>query len=570
MAYDVTDFSDIVSAVAAELKLDSNDTAEMARIKRDINLVYRDEVVPFKRWKWLLGHTTLRQQPFISDGTVACTPNSATITFSVAPTESQTGKLFALDNFNEIYTISAHTAASTSATLSSVYTGTLQTAATYKIWSNKLALPTDARETVEIWHDHMAQPLEGLGLQDFRRRNAERPKVTGRPLSYTTYDYEDPSTGDAETESDRYRVVMFYPAIYEYSTTLHVDYIKEVSSLDADGDEPLMPIEDRIVLVYGALERAWRRQRNPEEAANNRALFERKLALMAGKVEDSQDRPQITPNSTYLARKRAKAGTTLRNGSFSAGASYTAPNYLQNARIDGATVVGNITVNNGITIDGRDISADGALLDAHIADTDDAHDASAISVVPTGNLGSDTVQEALEELQSDINAINASTGLQDHLDDTIDAHNASAVSVVPTGNLAADDVQEALEELQTDIDTVNGIIDYLDNTEALTTATLTDNTGVATSLATWAAASFDSIALSYTLKRGASNIERGILNIVTDGTSAAIAQGAIASLGTLGVTFTVDVSGGNLRLLYTTTSTGTNATIKYKVHKWLA
>jgi hypothetical protein len=45
------------------------------------------------------------------------------------------------------------------------------------------------------------------------------------------------------------------------------------------------------------------------------------------------------------------------------------------------------------------------------------------------------------------------TAISDHLADTVDAHDASAISVTPSGNLAADDVQEALVELQTDVDT---------------------------------------------------------------------------------------------------------------------
>lgn len=47
----------------------------------------------------------------------------------------------------------------------------------------------------------------------------------------------------------------------------------------------------------------------------------------------------------------------------------------------------------------------------------------------------------------------STTELNSHVNDTSGAHAASAISVSPTGNLAADDVQEALSELQTDIDT---------------------------------------------------------------------------------------------------------------------
>lgn len=53
------------------------------------------------------------------------------------------------------------------------------------------------------------------------------------------------------------------------------------------------------------------------------------------------------------------------------------------------------------------------------------------------------------QTQLDSNA----TGLSDHLADTTDAHDASAISNIPTGNLAATDVQSALNELQSDVDT---------------------------------------------------------------------------------------------------------------------
>ncbi len=54
-------------------------------------------------------------------------------------------------------------------------------------------------------------------------------------------------------------------------------------------------------------------------------------------------------------------------------------------------------------------------------------------------------------IQTQLN--NTSTGLTDHINDASDAHDASAISNVPAGNLAATDVQAALNELQSDIDT---------------------------------------------------------------------------------------------------------------------
>lgn len=110
-------------------------------------------------------------------------------------------------------------------------------------------------------------------------------------------------------------------------------------------------------------------------------------------------------------------------------------------------------------------------LQAHIDDPDDAHDASAISVVPFATITSTDVQAALEEVYSeasgavaaedvsfipsgDIVATDVQAAIEEvdaelhsHETDATDAHDASAVSVVPFATIAATDVQAALEEV---------------------------------------------------------------------------------------------------------------------------
>lgn len=90
--------------------------------------------------------------------------------------------------------------------------------------------------------------------------------------------------------------------------------------------------------------------------------------------------------------------------------------------------------------------------------------ASQITNVPAGSIAGVTVQAAIDELEGDVvaaqadatqalaDAGTAQTAINNHLSDSSDAHDASAISVVPTGNLAASDVQSALNELQGDID----------------------------------------------------------------------------------------------------------------------
>lgn len=88
-------------------------------------------------------------------------------------------------------------------------------------------------------------------------------------------------------------------------------------------------------------------------------------------------------------------------------------------------------------------STHSAAADTHIADSSDAHDASAISADSTTLVGVGTdVQAVLEELDN---------GIADHLADTGDAHDASAISIADAGNdFTATDVEGALDELQAD------------------------------------------------------------------------------------------------------------------------
>jgi hypothetical protein len=91
----------------------------------------------------------------------------------------------------------------------------------------------------------------------------------------------------------------------------------------------------------------------------------------------------------------------------------------------------------------------GSGLASHLSDTADAHDASAISFSPVGDLVATDVQAAIAEAASDAaGAANYILGVAtDHIADTADAHDASAISFTPVGTIAATDVQAAIAEV---------------------------------------------------------------------------------------------------------------------------
>jgi len=87
----------------------------------------------------------------------------------------------------------------------------------------------------------------------------------------------------------------------------------------------------------------------------------------------------------------------------------------------------------------------------HIAETQESHKASSISVITSGNLQTDNVQASLEHLQTSIDSITSNTDLSEHINDTSEAHSASSISLSPVPNLNASNLQSAVEELQTSV-----------------------------------------------------------------------------------------------------------------------
>lgn len=135
--------------------------------------------------------------------------------------------------------------------------------------------------------------------------------------------------------------------------------------------------------------------------------------------------------TTLKAQQTASVTVTLPN------ATTTLVGTTDTATLTGKTI--DADLNTITNIDNNDIKA-GAAIDA--------------AKIANGTVSSAEFQ-FLSNVTSDIQTqfTSASSDLTAHLNDAVDAHDASAISNVPSGNLAATDLQGAVNELQTDIDT---------------------------------------------------------------------------------------------------------------------
>lgn len=469
MAYQLETFADIYTAIREAIGVQSSDATAVNKIKRLVNMYYMNEVVPFKRWTWLQKTLQVVHGAYYNVGTAAVTPASQTVTLSIAPSVdlgSFTGYRFSVDNSNAIYTVSAHTAGSATLTLSLAYQEDINATANFKVWRDRVDLPATAKETIQVTHPQLSVPLKACGPQEFSNYQTAKPKADGFPREYSTDTFYNPSGGLSEPA--RYRQVRLYPAITATPVTLDIEYVEEAVALDADDDEPIIPLEDRIVLLYGAGAMAWSEiSRNEEMHDKWLAKANAKLARMAGERDDGFDTPKMTPDGRYVNSQRNNGIRRRRYGTPASGdTSVSLPTYLKNVTINGGTLTGDLAVSPGVLIDGVDIST--------LADSSN-----------------------------------------------------------------------------------------------ITQVTLTDGATNAIA-AQWALTMDDVVAIDYSITRGSAILEAGSLLAAATSSNTALSQGPTVAIGSAGVTFSTTVSNGNLQLLYTATSTGTNPVLSYRLFKWLA
>lgn len=118
---------------------------------------------------------------------------------------------------------------------------------------------------------------------------------------------------------------------------------------------------------------------------------------------------------------------------------------------------------------------------------------------------------------------------------------------------------------------VNDVVRYFDGVGAdyfeqssIKTSTLVDNSTA--NLITVSYPGSENMIIDYSIIRGTLK-ETGQLFVTTNGTDATVTR-QNTFIGDVGVEFSASISVGDLEIAYTTTSTGTNATMKYSVKRW--
>lgn len=578
--YRLKTFEDVIDACLEELGVQASDTTRVNRLKRDINIAYQ-EVVSETRWKWAAEQVSITHEAAFTAGSCAVTNNSTTVTLSEAPTKSVEGYWFSASSNQTRYRIKSHTAGDTTLTLERPYVDNTNAGTSLYIWTDEVALPAIANEVTEVWHDIINRPLENYSHQEFRKYVSNYgAKTQGYPTLYTTDTYRDPvpasSVGSlpstASVSSAQFvKTVLFSDTLGATASTAYLrvgDRIQVRSATD-DGyntDEAIIFSLSTTTATNDTIQYIGTSAKTETNAApgsisikktNQGESGERYRRLLvhpalhtvdtiihvdfikdAAPLENDSDEPIIPLEYRSvlmykaLARQWAKLGSpdnASRNRAEGDLLVKRMKGYLEDSVEKAQIKINRRYVNRSRSKGGRSLSTLGGFAG-----------------------GSGGGGGGAQQLQGTANRATE-----------FDSNGRLKSSDITSTELSY--LDGATSNLQAQIDALNTT--FLDEAVNLTEATLADASTdqVVTSMAV---ATYTAFHFMYTLTRG-STVEAGQIKVISDGTSAWVSTD-FAGPGTTGVSFDADVSAGNLRLLYTTTSTGDAATMKFKGHRWLA
>jgi len=271
MAYDT--YANIKTAVLAKIGISDDDVADV--VKQALNDVL-EEICQAHNYSWLYGNASFITVKPYSDGTVAVTEGSKTVTGSSTTfTSAMVGRKFYCGNAT--YVISAFVS-TTEITLSTNYAGDTGSGLTYKIYQDEYSLASDVEDVLSLRQENYPQRLEKRDIEYMDKYYPQRTSF-GYPSMYSPVGYD----------STYYMKIAVYP-IPNQARNIYYRYKKRVTEMSNDADTPIIPLRYRWVLFRGAVLSAAESLDMPDIAREYERKYERGLAriIAADRKQDER------------------------------------------------------------------------------------------------------------------------------------------------------------------------------------------------------------------------------------------------------------------------------------------
>lgn len=303
---EIRTFYDVITAIIDRARLDDNEDVRES-IKEKVNTKYQQ--IGFKEaYSWSGDTRPLKLKASYSTGTVTVTSDSETVTGS-GTTWTQAlheGARIQLGSAPFPYKI-LRVASTTSITLDSPYIGTTTAGVTYKIFKNEYGLFPDLSSIRRMTIPGLTRrplPASPLNMEEY---NQAAPFAGGLPRFYSINGlniYSAVTWADFKINTDffeddyddkpRNKNLIIWPAIFTADRIASIRYTRVVPPMVSDSEEPLIPYENRVVLVYGVLLEHFLQGRDELTKKSWENLYKEQVKDMAGQIESVDDELILT------------------------------------------------------------------------------------------------------------------------------------------------------------------------------------------------------------------------------------------------------------------------------------
>ena len=328
----VTTFLDLYTDLQNRLREQTGVTAVENQAKRYINIALQDMHIGFgEKFPWAERSATIRTQPKFTTGTLVATQGSTALTgtgtawntnnaFGVANVRT-TGR-FVINGTPEVYSISA-VASDVSLTLNEPWIDEDVTAASYEYFEAEYDLDADFLRPMDLQFFDQNTDIPLIGRNQFRQLYP-RNKTAGKPTVATIVD----RAFVGNTTPVR-RVLFHKPPdqvfLIPYNFVTNKLALSTAgaaqTSLSADTDEPIVPLQFRHAIVFHALYHWYRDRKDDDRSIQARAEYTDIILRISGDQEIGRSRPQFRPfNALY--KRSARRPYSRRGSRFTLGSSF--------------------------------------------------------------------------------------------------------------------------------------------------------------------------------------------------------------------------------------------------------
>lgn len=264
---EIRTFKDIQDAIIRRAKLADNTTIRND-LKEKINTYYQH--VSFKRaYRWSGETKPLVLRKRVTAGTVAVTNGSDEVTGTGTAWAENDHRFLRMKIGAEPNPFKIIRVASTTAlTLDAPWVGDTASGLSYSIYQDEYPLFPDLMNVRKFMIPglNLLRHITPASPEDLDKNRFERPFRTGPPELYTvwghgvytektwaTFNIGEDYWEDSLDSRPKNRSLIVWPSVLTEDQIAQIRYTKIVEPMGADADEPLVPYENRIILVYGPL-----------------------------------------------------------------------------------------------------------------------------------------------------------------------------------------------------------------------------------------------------------------------------------------------------------------------------